>query len=59
MKHFAYKTLSELQRATSETGVAGQYPAGCPPFDKSVYGSIVKEARASQRNANSGLTTLK
>ncbi len=23
----------------------GQYPTGCPPFDKEVYGPIVKEAR--------------
>jgi NADPH2 dehydrogenase len=23
----------------------GQFPTGCPPFDKSVYGAIIKEAR--------------
>jgi 2,4-dienoyl-CoA reductase-like NADH-dependent reductase (Old Yellow Enzyme family) len=27
----------------------GQFPTGCPPFDKEVYGPVVKEARASQR----------
>jgi 2,4-dienoyl-CoA reductase-like NADH-dependent reductase (Old Yellow Enzyme family) len=27
----------------------GQFPAGCPPFDREVYGPIVKEARASQK----------
>lgn len=27
----------------------GQYPTGCPPFDKEVYGPIVKEARATKR----------
>ena len=27
----------------------GQYPTGCPPFDKEVYGPIVKEARESKR----------
>jgi 2,4-dienoyl-CoA reductase-like NADH-dependent reductase (Old Yellow Enzyme family) len=27
----------------------GQFPTGCPPFDKEVYGPIVKEARASRR----------
>jgi len=27
----------------------GQYPTGCPPFDKEVYGPIVKEARATRR----------
>jgi 2,4-dienoyl-CoA reductase-like NADH-dependent reductase (Old Yellow Enzyme family) len=27
----------------------GQFPTGCPPFDKEVYGPIIKEARASQR----------
>ncbi len=29
----------------------GQFPTGCPPFDKEVYGPIVKEARAAQRAA--------
>jgi NADPH2 dehydrogenase len=27
----------------------GQFPSGCPPFDKLVYGPIMKEARASVR----------
>lgn len=27
----------------------GQFPAGCPPFDKEGYGEIMKEARAAQR----------
>jgi len=29
----------------------GQYPTGCPPFDKEVYGQIIKEARLVQRAA--------
>lgn len=29
----------------------GQFPAGCPPFDKLVYGPIMKEARESYRKA--------
>lgn len=27
----------------------GQYPAGCPPFDKEGYGMIIKEARTGRR----------
>lgn len=27
----------------------GQFPAGCPPFDKEGYGTIMKDARAAQR----------
>ncbi|MBI5085403.1 MAG: NADH:flavin oxidoreductase [Acidobacteria bacterium] len=27
----------------------GQYPTGCPPFDKLVYGPIMKEAREKKR----------
>ncbi len=27
----------------------GQFPTGCPPFDKEVYGPVVKEAKASQK----------
>ena len=27
----------------------GQWPAGCPPFDKEVYGPLIKEARLSRR----------
>ena len=29
----------------------GQFPTGCPPFDKSGYGEIMKQARAAQRTA--------
>ncbi len=29
----------------------GQFPTGCPPFDKSVYGPIMKEAREAKRQA--------
>jgi 2,4-dienoyl-CoA reductase-like NADH-dependent reductase (Old Yellow Enzyme family) len=29
----------------------GQYPSGCPPFDKLVYGPIMKEAREAKRKA--------
>ena len=29
----------------------GQFPAGCPPFDKLVYGPIMKEARESYRQS--------
>jgi hypothetical protein len=27
----------------------GQFPSGCPPFDKLVYGPIMKEAREAKR----------
>ena len=27
----------------------GQWPAGCPPFDKEAYGPIIKEVRAAKR----------
>lgn len=27
----------------------GQYPTGCPPFDKEAYGPLIKQARAAQR----------
>ncbi len=27
----------------------GQWPAGCPPFDKEAYGPIIKEVRAANR----------
>jgi hypothetical protein len=26
----------------------GQYPTGCPPFDKEVYGPLWKEAEAKR-----------
>jgi NADPH2 dehydrogenase len=29
----------------------GQFPTGCPPFDKEAYGPIVKEAREAKRAA--------
>lgn len=28
----------------------GQFPTGCPPFDRQVYGPIMKEARAAKRS---------
>ena len=27
----------------------GQYPTGCPPFDKEVYGPVIKQARSRKR----------
>ena len=33
----------------TKTHPLGQFPTGCPPFDKGVYGSIMKEARAARR----------
>jgi hypothetical protein len=27
----------------------GQFPTGCPPFDKACYGQIIKEARHAAR----------
>lgn len=30
----------------------GQWPAGCPPFDKEAYGPVMKEARLVQRIAS-------
>ncbi len=32
----------------------GQFPTGCPPFDKEVYGPIMKEAREAKRQAEAG-----
>jgi 2,4-dienoyl-CoA reductase-like NADH-dependent reductase (Old Yellow Enzyme family) len=32
----------------------GQFPTGCPPFDKEGYGTIVKEARAKAREQVTG-----
>ncbi len=32
----------------------GQFPTGCPPFDKLVYGPIMKEAREAKRRAEAG-----
>ena len=31
----------------------GQFPTGCPPFDKEVYGPIMKQAREAKRQAGS------
>jgi hypothetical protein len=28
----------------------GQFPAGCPPFDREVYGPIWQRAKASQEH---------
>ncbi len=36
----------------------GQFATGCPPFDKSVYGPIMKEAREVQRQARAALTKI-
>lgn len=36
----------------------GQFATGCPPFDKSVYGPIMKEARDVQRQAKAALTKI-
>ncbi len=30
----------------------GQWPTGCPPFDKEVYGPIIKECRAASRKTS-------
>ncbi len=32
----------------------GQFPTGCPPFDKEVYGPIMKQAREAKRRAQGG-----
>lgn len=32
----------------------GQFPTGCPPFDKTVYGPIMKQARESKRRMQGG-----
>jgi hypothetical protein len=31
----------------------GQWPTGCPPFDKEGYGEIMKQARSTARAAAS------
>jgi hypothetical protein len=47
------KTLSYctylMRRKDNELG---QWPTGCPPFDKEGYGEIMKAARAKARAAN-------
>ncbi len=35
-----------------KTNELGQYPAGCPPFDKLVYGPIMKDAREAKRKGS-------
>ncbi len=32
----------------------GQFPTGCPPFDKTVYGPIMKQARETKRRMQGG-----
>jgi NADPH2 dehydrogenase len=32
----------------------GQFPTGCPPFDKGVYGPIMKQAREVKRQSETG-----
>jgi len=32
-----------------KTNELGQFPSGCPPFDKFVYGPIMKEAKALKK----------
>lgn len=32
----------------------GQWPTGCPPFDKEVYGPLIKEVRAAKRARAAG-----
>jgi NADPH2 dehydrogenase len=44
-KTLTYCTYLMRQKANS----LGQFPTGCPPFDKEVYGPIIKQARAAQR----------
>jgi hypothetical protein len=36
----------------------GQFPAGCPPFDKEGYGEIMKQARAAARGSEHGTAGL-
>lgn len=36
----------------------GQFPTGCPPFDKDGYGEIVKQARAAARDAGKSQTKI-
>ncbi len=35
----------------------GQFPTGCPPFDKLVYGPVMKDARAAYREAQAAKTS--
>jgi 2,4-dienoyl-CoA reductase-like NADH-dependent reductase (Old Yellow Enzyme family) len=36
----------------SKKNELGQFPTGCPPFDKEGYGEVMKQARASNRAAS-------
>ena len=62
--HFAKDALSKGTLDTSQTCKTltsaptscvkrtihgGQFATGCPPFDKEVYGQIIKEARAHRK----------
>jgi NADPH2 dehydrogenase len=33
----------------NKSNALGQFPTGCPPFDKEVYGPIVKQAKAARK----------
>jgi len=35
----------------NKSNALGQFPTGCPPFDKEVYGPIMKEAKAARKAA--------
>jgi NADPH2 dehydrogenase len=35
----------------------GQFPSGCPPYDKEVYGAIIKDARTQLRQIEKAKTT--
>jgi len=35
----------------SKNNALGQFPTGCPPFDKQGYGEVMKQARAANRQA--------
>src|SRR5206468_1722625 len=42
-KTLTYCTFLMRQKANA----LGQFPTGCPPFDKEAYGPVIKEARAA------------
>ena len=48
-KTLTYCTFLMRQKANA----LGQFPTGCPPFDKEAYGPVIKEARAAQRASKS------
>ena len=49
------KTCKTLSYCTylmrSKNNALGQFPTGCPPFDKEGYGEVMKQARAAARAA--------